>query len=140
MNKNAPKIDFFERVSIHLTRMIGSPNSLALHTAAFGGFFILRYLGLIPNSFLLILTAAVCLEAIYLIIFIQMSVKNNTKSLIEVQREIEQIKDEEKEAHKLMINILHLAHQMKNLQHDMDYLKKSGVLKHASGNGHRIHA
>lgn len=123
-----------------IIHMIGSPISLILHTVAFGGFFILRYLGVVPNSLFLILTAAVCLEAIYLVIFVQMIVKSNTSRLIKVQGDIEQIRQEEKDAHKLMINLLHIAHQMKTLQQDVDFLKKSNILKRTNGNGHRVHA
>lgn len=128
------KLTYLERVSLRLTHWIGSPFSLILHTIAFGGFFILRYMGLVPNGVLLILTAAVCLEAIYLVIFIQMMVRKNTRSLIEAQMIIEQIQQEENETHKLMINLLHVTHQVKTIQQDIDTLKKNAVSK-SSGNG-----
>lgn len=140
MIKTAQQMGFFEKVSVSLCHIIGSRASLVLHTAAFGGFFILRYLGIVPSSLLLVLTAAVCLEAIYLVIFIQMIVKNNTARLTEAQLDIEQIQQEEKDAHKLMINLLHITHQMKTLQQDVDLLKKSNILKRTNGNGHRVHA
>ena len=123
------KPNLLEQISFKLTRLIGSPLSLILHTALFGGFFILRYFGLIPNAFVLVLAAGVCLEALYLVIFVQMTIKNNTVSLTKMQEKIDQIQQEEEEVHKLMVNILHLAHQMKTLK--------------ISGNGHhgrRIHA
>lgn len=132
------KPNMLEKFSFSLARYIGSPLSLLLHTIVFGGFFILRYLGIVPNSILIVLTAAVSLEAIYLIIFTQMALKNNTSSLTQLQGNIEEIRQEENEVHKLMVNILHLAHQMKTLQEDFATLKKNGVLK-ASGNGHKIH-
>lgn len=122
-----------------LARLIGSPFFLLFHTVIFGGIFTLRYLGIATDYNLLILTAAVCLEAIYLVILIQSIVNKNAKSLAGVQEKIAEIQQEEEVAHKLMINILHTAHQMKIIQHDMDTLKKSGVFKHV-GNGHRIQA
>lgn len=128
----------FEKLSFKLAKWIGSPISLILHTVIFGGFFIFRYLGFVTNSVLLVLTAAVCLEAIYLVINVSMIIRNNTRSLLEVQEKITQMQQEEEDAHKLLINMLHLAHQMKTIQHDIDVLKKGGVLKH-NGNGHRIH-
>lgn len=120
-----------------LAKWIGSPFSLLAHTLVFGGIFTLRYLGIATDYTLLILTAAVCLEAIYLVILIQMMANKSAKNLAGVQEKIEEIQEEEKEAHKLMINILHTAHQIKTIQHDMDALKKSGVFKQV-GNGHRI--
>lgn len=122
-----------------LTKWIGSPFSLLAHTSLFGGIFTLRYLGIATDYTLLILTAAVCLEAIYLVILIQSIVNKNSKSLSEVEEKIAEIQQEEEVAHKLMINILHTAHQMKTIQNDLDNLKKNGVFKHI-GNGHRIRA
>lgn len=131
------KPNFLEKFSFSLAKWIGSPFSLILHTIVFGGFFILRYYGLVSNPVLIALTAAVVLEAIYLVIFIQIIVKNNTTSLTQLQGNVLEIQQEEKEVHKLMVNILHLAHQMKTLQADFDVLKKRGVLK-TNGNGHKI--
>lgn len=132
------KPTIFEKISFKLAKWIGSPFSLFLHTLIFGGFLILRYFGIIPNAIVLVLAAAVCLEAIYLVISVSMIIRNNTRTLTDVQEKIAQMQQEEEDAHKLLINMLHLAHQMKTIQHDIDTLKKSGL--RLSGNGHRIHA
>lgn len=89
------------------------------------------------ETVLLILATAVAIGAIF-VFFIQMRVRRNTKRLVEVENKIENIHEEEQEAHKLMIQILHLAHQMKTLQTDWDDLKKRGILK-SNGNGHTKH-
>lgn len=127
-----------EKVSFKLTEMVGTPLSLIVHTLLFAGIFALRYLGVTTDYILLILTTAVSLEAIYLSIFIQMTVNRNTESLEEVEEDIEDIQEEafeEEEAHRVLV---HIGQQMKTIQHDLDVLKKSGILK-TSGNGHRIH-
>ena len=120
---------FFERTSIKLTRLIGSPVSLVLHTIAFGGFFILRKGGFITDSAFLLLTAIICLEAMYMVIFVQMIVARTAKNLTAAEETIAGIKEEENETYKLMVQILHLAHQMKTIQY-----------KKPNGNSHRIHA
>lgn len=127
-----------EKISFKFIKCMGNPLSLFVHTLLFGGFFILRYLGLVSNGVLLVLVVAVCLEAIYLLIFVHTIVKKNTKSLMDIQTFVTEIRQEEEEAHRLMVNILHLAHQMKTIQHDLSILKKNGVFK-ANGNGHKIH-
>lgn len=127
-----------QTVSFKLTEWVGTPLSLILHTCFFAGIFALRYLGVTTNYILLILTTAVSLEAIYLSIFIQMTVNRNTQSLEEVEEDIEGIQeetDEEEEAHRVLV---HIGQQMKTIQHDLDILRKSGLLKPV-GNGHRIH-
>ncbi|MEK7616618.1 MAG: hypothetical protein AAB414_01025, partial [Patescibacteria group bacterium] len=75
------------------------------------------------------------IEAIYLAIFIQMTVNRNTQSLEEVEEDIEDIQEEvseEEEAHKVL---LHIGKEMRIIQHELDILKKSGILK-SNGNGH----
>lgn len=129
MIKTELNIGLFERISIRLTRLIGSPVSLILHTIAFGGFFILRKNGFITDSAFLLLTAAICLEAMYMVIFVQMIVARTAKNLMAAEETISRMQEEENETHKLMVQILHLAHQMKTLQY-----------KKPNGNGHRVHA
>lgn len=126
------KPNVFEKFSFKLAKLIGTPLSLLLHTAIFVTFLFLRSIGVVNNAMLIILAAAACLEAIYMVIFAQMITKNNTKALAEVQEKIEIMQQEEEDAHKLLINMLHVAHQMKTIQHDIDTLKKTGVLKSSS--------
>ncbi len=125
------RLTFLEKMSFKLTELMGSPFSLVLHTLIISGVFLLRYLGITTNLTLLTLATVFCLEALYLAIFIQIKVNRNTKNLSEVESNIAEIYEEEKESHKLMMQILHLTHQMRTLQ------------KNNSGNGHgtrRIHA
>lgn len=127
-----------EKFLFKLTELLGSPFSLILHTVFIAGFFYMRYLGLVSNLTLLTLATIVSIEALYLAIFNQIKVKRHTNSLSETTTIIENVREEEQEIHKLIIQILHLAHQMKTLQDEVATLKKNGI-KH-SGNGHRIHA
>jgi len=132
------KLNPLEKISFRLTDWVGTPWSLIFHTVFFVAIFSLRYFGLTTDYILLVLTTAVSLEAIYLSIFIQMSVNRATESLEEVEEDIEGIQEdtnEEEEAHRVLI---HIGQQMRAIQHDLDSLRKSGVLKSA-GNGHRIH-
>ncbi len=77
-----------------LTRAVGSVGSLILHSLAFLTAFLLGAFGLAEwDSILLILTTVVSLEAIYLAIFIQMSVNLNTASLREVEVDVDEIQE-----------------------------------------------
>src|SRR3989344_3548715 len=120
------KFAFLESAAIALTDRIGTPVSLIIHTLLFIGIFSLRFFGVTTDYILLILTTAVSLEAIYLSIFIQMTVNRATESLEEVEEDIEDIQEEsseDEEAHKVL---LHIGQQMKVIQHEIDVLKKSG--------------
>lgn len=81
----------FEDFSKKLTRWIGSPQSILFHTIFFVGIFSLKFLDYTKSDILLILTTIVSLEAIYLSIFIQMTVNKHTEELEEVSEDIEEI-------------------------------------------------
>ncbi len=80
--------------SIRLTNLVGTPLSIVAHTIFFIGIFGLRLFGLGLDSILLILTTAVSLEAIYLAIFIQMTVNRQAQSLASVADDIEEVQDD----------------------------------------------
>jgi peptidoglycan hydrolase CwlO-like protein len=78
-----------------LTSWIGSVSSLILHTIVFASAFVLASLHVVDWSFmLLVLTTMVSLEAIYLAIFIQMTVNRHSESLAEVTEDVEDIQED----------------------------------------------
>lgn len=83
-----------ERLSIAFTNWIGTTQSLIFHTIFFIGSLSLALLGFNTDQILLVLTTIVSLEAIYLSIFIQMTVNRNTKSLEEVEADIDEIQED----------------------------------------------
>ena len=83
-----------ETIAERFTAWLGSPLSLVIHTIVFVAAFALVIFGVPFDSVLLILTTAVSLEAIYLSLFIQMSVNRNTKSLADVEEDIEEIAED----------------------------------------------
>lgn len=90
----------FEDFSKKLTRWIGSPQSIFIHTLFFIGMFSLRLFGISSSDVLLILTTVVSLEAIYLSIFIQMTVNQHAAELEEVSEDIEEIQEDVDEIQK----------------------------------------
>lgn len=83
------------KAALAFTRWVGSIPSLILHTLFFGGAFIAVGLGVIDfNQMLLVLTTIVSLEAIYLAIFIQMTINFTTQSLQEVSEDVEEIQED----------------------------------------------
>lgn len=81
----------FDTFIDRLIRWIGSPASLVLHTILFILSFLLYFLGVDGDTILLALTTFVSLEAIYLAIFIQMSVNKQDAHLGEVGKDVEEI-------------------------------------------------
>ncbi len=89
--------DKFDNFAKKLTSFIGSTKSLAIHTILFVGIFGLRFLGVPVSDILLILTTLVSLEAIYLSIFIQITVNRQGEELEEVSEDIEEIQKDVEE-------------------------------------------
>ena len=89
-----------EDFSKKLTRWIGSPQSIVIHTIFFAGMLGLRLFGISSSDVLLILTTVVSLEAIYLSIFIQMTVNQHAAELEDVSLDIEEIQEDVDEIQK----------------------------------------
>lgn len=94
VKKVSNKINILEVLSLDVTKWIGTPWSIFAHTILFVAIFALRFFGLTTDQILLVLTTAVSLEAIYLAIFIQMTVNRNTTSLESVEEDIEDIQED----------------------------------------------
>lgn len=75
-----------------LTLWVGSLTSIAVHTLVFAiAFFLGLFHAIAWDTILLVLTTVVSLEAIYLAIFIQMTVNHNAQSLRAVEEDVDEI-------------------------------------------------
>lgn len=105
-----------------ITSWIGSRASLVLHTLVFLSFFAVVWFGLLTlETMLLVLTTAVSLEAIYLAIFIQMTVNRNTESLREVEEDIEEIQEDVEEIGE---DIDEIQEDVEEMSEDIDELQE----------------
>jgi len=92
MNRLKEKsINKIEEVAIKATSFIGSTQSLIIHTLLFITSFLLYFWGFSFDKILLVVTTIVSLEAIYLSIFIQMSVNRQNDKLEEVAEDVDEI-------------------------------------------------
>lgn len=130
------KLSVLHSLSFKLTKWVGTPYSVIFHSFLFVGIPALGLLGFDLRTVLLIFTTWLSIEAIYLAIFIQMTVNRNTESLEEVEEDIEDIQEDVDEGEKAAKVLIHIGQQMRTIQHELDILKKSGLLK--STNGHTI--
>lgn len=87
--------DRVQKFANSVTRWIGSPISIAVHTFIFLSCFAAVYIGSIAwDEMLLVLTTIVSLEAIYLSLFIQMTVNFQAQSIAEVGKDIDEIQED----------------------------------------------
>lgn len=111
------------------TSAIGSRKSVVVHTVVFVGIFALPFFGIDLDTVLLVLTTLVSLEAIYLAIFIQMTVNQNTESLEEVEENIDEIQEDVEE---LQEDVDEIQEDVEEIQEDVeeihDEVEESGEL------------
>lgn len=86
-----------EQVALGATTHIGSLPSLVIHSFFFIGIFGLQWFGVSFNQIMLVLTTVVSLEAIYLSIFIQMTVNRQAHQIAEVSEDIDEIQEDVEE-------------------------------------------
>jgi uncharacterized protein YoxC len=119
---------FLERLSIQSTRWIGSTQSLATHTVLFLFCFVLIIAGFNSDKIMLILTTIVSLEAIYLSIFIQMSVNRQARRLREVSRDIEEISEDvegiQKDVEEIQGDVEGIQEDVEEISEDVEGIQK----------------
>ena len=95
MKKYNEKTEVLEKIADSITSWIGSIQSLIVHTLLFLTSFLLPMLNIVDfDKMLLILTTVLSLEAIYLAIFIQMSVNKSHEKIEDIQEDIEDIQED----------------------------------------------
>lgn len=84
-----------QKTALKITRWVGSPQSIVIHTLVFVASFGAVYLGALSlDRMLLVLTTIVSLEAIYLAIFIQMTINAQTEVIREVEQDIDEMQED----------------------------------------------
>ena len=138
MKKPSNKIkDTLDHEAERATRWIGSTKSVIVHSVVFAVAFLLPIFGVELEMVLLVLTTVVSLEAIYLAIFIQMSVNKNTYDIEEIQEDVEEIQKDVDEIQEDIEDIEEVqeqdVHVDKQLQQKLDVLNSmQDVLKKLS--------
>jgi len=111
-----------ERGAASVTKWVGSTVSILLHTMLFVGAFAAPYLGLMSfDHMLLMLTTIVSLEAIYLSIFIQMSINMSNETIEIIQEDIEEIGDDIEEIQK---DVDEIQEDVDEIQEDVDEIQE----------------
>jgi low affinity Fe/Cu permease len=111
----------FENFSKKLTQWIGSSQSVVVHTIFFVVMLGLRFLGVSSSDVLLILTTVVSLEAIYLSIFIQMTVNQQAKDLEEVSDELDEVSEDIDEIQK---DVDEIQKDVEEIQEDVEGIQE----------------
>ena len=127
-NKKVTTKKKLEKVALEATTWIGSIESLLVHTLVFVASFCLVLFGISLDRVLLVLTTALSLEAIYLAIFIQMSVNRNTAQLTEVEKDLEEIQEDVDEISndidEIQEDVEEIGKDIEEIEKDVDEIEK----------------
>ncbi len=111
-----------------ITKWVGSTGSIIAHSIFFAGMFSLNFFGFSSESILLILTTIVSLEAIYMAIFIQMTVNRHSDDLVEVSEDIEEIQEDvegiEKDVDEIQKDVDEIQEDVGELQEDVEEISE----------------
>ena len=111
---NETPLEKLEKAALSVTRAVGSIWSLIIHTILFVLAFALVLFGVRFELVLLVLTTILSLEAIYLSIFIQMSVNHQARALANVEKDIDEIQEDVEE----------IAEDVDEIQEDIDEMQE----------------
>lgn len=125
--ENKP-INDLEILALKITKWTGSIWSIIAHTFLFIGAFTLVLLGINLDRVLLVLTTVVSLEAIYLSIFIQMSVNHQARALANVEKDIDEIQEDVEEiaedVEEIAEDVEEIAEDVEEMQEDIDEIQE----------------
>lgn len=103
-----------ENIAMKVTKWVGSIWSIIIHTLVFIFFMALLYLGYNPERVMLILTTLVSLEAIYLALFIQMTVNKHSEHIAEIAEDMDEIQEDIEE----------ISEDVDEMQEDIDEIQE----------------
>lgn len=127
--QNIP-LETLEKVALSVTRGVGSVWSLIIHTILFIASFTLPFFGIRLELVLLVLTTILSLEAIYLSIFIQLSVNHQAKVIANVEKDIDEIQEDVEDIQEIQEdieeNIEEIQKDVEEIQEDIEELEDDG--------------
>lgn len=117
------------QTALAVTRWVGSPSSVVVHTLLFAGSFLAVFFHALElDRMLLVLTTIVSLEAIYLAIFIQMTINYQAQAIEEVQEDVEEIQEDvgeiQEDVEEMQVDVGEIQTDIDEVQKDVDELQE----------------
>lgn len=113
------KIENFTKSTI---TWLGSKESFIIHTILFASSFSLYFMGVSFDKILPVVTNIVSLEAIYLSIFIQMSVNSQLKKVEEIQENVEEIQENVED---IQENVEDIQENVEDIQENVEDIQEN---------------
>ena len=126
-----------QHTALAITRWIGSPQSIFAHTVVFSVFIFLLLKGTFPiDILLLIFNTAISLEAIYLALFIQMTVNYTTATIEGVEQDIDEIQEDigemQEDVEEIQEDVDEIQEDVDELQEDVEEMSEDDIVEEAA--------
>lgn len=116
------KEEKLKSAALSVTKWVGSLESIIIHTIIFILSFGTAFLGVFSfDRVLLVLTTLLSLEAIYLSLFIQLTVNYTTETIEEVEQNIDEMQEDVEE---IQEDIDEMQEDVEEIQEDVDELQE----------------
>src|SRR3989344_1358954 len=113
-----PEPNNVQKTALTITRWVGSPLSIIFHSVLFVASFALSFTGVVPfDRMLLVLTTIVSLEAIYLSIFIQMTINYTTEAVEDIGEDVEEMQEDLGE---IQVDVGELQEDVEDISEDVE--------------------
>ena len=120
--ENQERLSVLEKIANGIIWWVGSIQSLVFHTIFFIISFALPIFNIVEfEHMLLVLTTVVSLEAIYLAIFIQMSVNKSTEHIEDLKEDVNEIQEDIDE---IQEDIEEIQEDVEEIQEDIDEIQE----------------
>lgn len=107
---------WFDNFADKVIQWIGTPQSIVLHTVWFTIMFLLPFFGVSRDTMLSIFTNILSLEAIYLSLFIQLTVNKANKQITEVKADVAEVQEDVEEVSK---DVGEISEDVSQIQEDV---------------------
>jgi len=109
---------------------------LLIHAVILTSLFFLRFFGITTDIILMAGVSVIAMEAIYMVVFTRDAAGKAFRSVKEMEAEMTQLRKTASETVKLQRALLYAGHQIKNIQSELDVLKRRADFR-PNGNTHR---
>ncbi len=109
---------------------------LLIHAGILVSLFIMRFFGVAADTILVVTAAVISMEAIYMAVFTKEATGKACQGVKDMEAEMIALRETASETIKLQRTLLYAGHQIKNIQSELDVLKKRSFFK-SNGNGHQ---
>lgn len=102
---------------------------LLIHAVALLALFALRFFGIAADIILLLAAAVISMEAICMALFTKEAAGGTCRTVKKIETDVTGLKESASETVKLQRALLYAGHQIKNIQQELDILKKKAEYK-----------